>query len=106
MGRGGVCHTRMTLQERRICTWGAAGEEDAPTGGAAGMASSESSASKVLTSDGAGLQAGSLPAAEGGGLEAGVEEAPSGWPFFCPLSEGVSCMSYSQPLHAKGNIKK
>ncbi len=101
MGRGGVCHTRMTLQEMRIGTWGAAGEEDAPTSGAAGMASSESSAGKALTSDGAGLEA-----AEGGGLEAGVEEAPSAWPFFCPLSEGVSRMSYSQALHATGNIKK
>ena len=68
-----VCHTRMTLQERRIGTWGAAGEEDAPTGGATGMASSESSVGKALTADGAGLAAGSLPAAEGGGLKAGVE---------------------------------
>ena len=106
MGRGGVCHTRMTLQERRMGTWGAAGEEDAPTSGAAGMASSESSGGKALKADGAGLPARSLPAAEGGVLEADMEEAPSAWPFFCPLSEGVSCMSYSQALHATGNIKK
>ncbi len=78
VGRGSVCHMRMTLQEGRICTcWGAAGEEDAPTGGAAGMASSElagmASVGEALTADGAGLAAGSLPAAEGGGFKVGVE---------------------------------
>ena len=37
MGSGGEpeCHTRMTMQERRTGTWGAAGDEDAPTGAAA-----------------------------------------------------------------------
>ena len=60
--------------ERRIGTCrGAAGEEGAPTGGAAGIASSESSAGEALMADMAGLAAGSLPAAEGGGFEAGVE---------------------------------
>ncbi len=69
---------RMTWRERRIGTCrGAVGEEDAPTGGTAGMALSEFAgmalAGKALTADGAGLAAGSLPAAEGGGFKAGVE---------------------------------
>jgi hypothetical protein len=69
---------RMARRERRIgACWGAAGEEDVPTCGAAGMASSEvagmASAGEALTADGAGLAEGSLLAAEGGGFEAGVE---------------------------------
>ncbi len=68
----------MARRKRRIGTCrGAAGEEDAPTIGAAGMASSEvagmASAGEALTADSAGLAAGSLLAAEGGGFEAGVE---------------------------------
>ncbi len=69
---------RMTRRERRIGTCrGAAGEEEAPTGGATGMAfvgmaSAEfagmASAGEALTADGAGLAA-----AEGDGFEAGVE---------------------------------
>ena len=95
MGSGGECHTRMTMQERRTGTWGAAGDEDAPTGAAARMGSSESTAGKALTADGAIVAAGSFPAEEGGCLEAGVELAPSEWSLFCPLSEGVSCKIYS-----------
>jgi hypothetical protein len=38
-GRGSVCHMRMAQRERRIGTCqGVAGEEEAPTGGTAGMA--------------------------------------------------------------------
>ncbi len=95
MGSGGVCHTRMPLQERRTGTWGAAGDEDAPTSAAARMGSSESTAGKALTADGAVLAVGSFPAEEGGCLEAGVELAPSAWSLLCPLSEGVSCKIYS-----------
>ena len=97
MGSGGECHTRMTMQERRTGTWGAAGDEDAPTGAAARMGS-------LKSADGAVVAAGSFPAEEGGCLEAGVELAPWAWSLFCPLSEGVSCMSYSQTLYANGNI--
>ena len=88
MGRGGACHTRMTLQERRTGTWGAAGDEDALTCAAARMGSSEATAGKALTADGAVVAApGSFPA--------GVDLAPSAWSLFCPLSEGVSCKIYS-----------
>ena len=87
MGSGGECHTRMTLQKKRTGTWGAAGDEDAPTDAAALMGSSEATAGKALTADGAVVAAGSFPA--------GVELAPSAWSLFCPLSEGVSCKIYS-----------
>ena len=77
----------MTMQDRRTCTWGAAGDEDASTDAAALMGSSEATAGKALTADGAVVAAGSFPA--------GVELAPSAWSLFCPLSEGVSCKIYS-----------
>jgi hypothetical protein len=85
VGSGGECHTRITLQDRRTGTWGAAGDEDAPTGAAARMGSSEATAGKALTAEGAVVAAGSFPA--------GVELAPSAWS--CPVSEGVSCKIYS-----------
>ena len=110
VGKRGVCQMRMARRESRSSTCrGAAGDEDAP-GGAAGMSSSEVagvlSAGEPLTTDGAGLEAGCLPAAEGDGLEAGVEQASSAWPFLCTLLEGVSCTNDTQAHHAHGNRKK